>query len=236
MNLILLFKQDFLGASSLARVSGRRFEYIRDVHRAQPGDLLTVGLLNGNMGKGRVCGITDSDVEMEVTLSDPPPPPLPVKIVLALPRPKVIKRVILSLTSLGVKEIHLVHAFRVEKSYWQSPVLSPETLDHHLILGLEQAKDTILPRITITRYFKPFVEDRLPEIIKGTRPILAHPQAEAPCPRHVDTPVTLIVGPEGGFIPYEIDKLQAAGAVPVRLGPRILRVETALPTILARLF
>ena len=236
MNLILLFKEDFLQSPSLARVDGRRFEYIRDVHRARPGDHLTVGLLNGNMGKGRVCGITDSAVELEVTLSDPPPPPLPVKIVLALPRPKVVKRVILSLTSLGVKEIHLIHAFRVEKSYWQSPVLAPKTLDYHLILGLEQAKDTLYPSITIGRYFKPFVEDRLPEIIKGTRPILAHPQAEIPCPRHVDTPVTLIVGPEGGFIPYEIEKLQTLNMEPVHLGPRILRVETALPAILARLF
>jgi len=48
--------------------------------------------------------------------------------------------------------------------------------------------------------------------------------------------VTLAVGPEGGFIDYEIDKLCEAGFQPVTLGSRILRVETAIPAILGRLF
>ncbi|MDR2637506.1 MAG: 16S rRNA (uracil(1498)-N(3))-methyltransferase [Zoogloeaceae bacterium] len=40
-------------------------------------------------------------------------------------------------------------------------------------------------------------------------------------------PVTLLVGAEGGLDPAEIDSAQKAGFQPIRLGPRILRTETA---------
>jgi RsmE family RNA methyltransferase len=236
MNLILLFPEDFVSGSSRVRIDGRRFQHAKEVLQAGRGDFLDVGLINGPMGKGVVIHITESALEMDVALDAPPPDSLPVTVILALPRPKVIKRVILSLTSLGVKRIWLIHAYRVEKSYWQSPVLSAEALRLHGILGLEQARDTIAPEISFARFFKPFAEDILPGLIQGTLPLVAHPKAEDACPAHVHGPVTLAVGPEGGFIPYEIETLLAQGMKPVSLGPRILRVETALPALLSRLF
>ena len=83
---------------------------------------------------------------------------------------------------------------------------------------------------------KPFVEDELPALSVGSTRLVAHPLTERACPREVFSPVTLAVGPEGGFIPYEIEKLQEAGFLPCALGERILRVETAVTTLLARLF
>jgi RsmE family RNA methyltransferase len=65
--------------------------------------------------------------------------------------------------------------------------------------------------------------------------LIAHPEPGAsPCPRAVAGPVTLVVGPEGGFVPVEVDRLRELGTL-VDLGPRILRVETAVVTLLARL-
>ena len=105
-----------------------------------------------------------------------------------------------------------------------------------LILGLEQAKDTLVPEVELRTRFRPFVEDELPSLVKGTLGLVAHPAASAECPRAVAGDVTLVMGPEGGFVPFEVEKLEAAGCSVVHLGERILRVETALPALLARLF
>lgn len=235
MNLILLFQDDFTDSSGV-KLQGRRLEHVLNIHRASVGDRLCVGVLNGKIGTGTVTRIDDEALEMAVVLERDPPPPLDVTLILALPRPIVLKRVVLSASSMGVKRIFLVHSKRVEKSYWNSPALAEDAIREQLILGLEQAKDTVMPEVQLRKRFKPFVEDELPEIIKETLPIVGHPEATGPCPRAVEGPVTLAIGPEGGFIDYEIEMLKACGFKAVNLGERILRVETAVPVLLSRLF
>lgn len=114
--------------------------------------------------------------------------------------------------------------------------MEPEAIREQLILGLEQARDTVLPEIVIEKRFKPFVEDRLPAMTEGTLGLIGHPGDYPACPRGLAEPVTLAIGPEGGWIPYEVDLLAKAGMQPVQLGARILRVETAVTALLARLF
>jgi 16S rRNA (uracil1498-N3)-methyltransferase len=237
MNCILLFDADFVDDTrTVVRLTGRRKKHVLSVCKASIGDTLRVGQLNGKTGKGKVLTTSDSVLEMSVLLNAPPPEPLPCTLILAMPRPKVFKRCIEAVTAMGVKRIFIIESWRVEKSYWGSPVLSENTLREHMLLGLEQACDTVLPVVEIRKRFKPFVEDELPEIIKGTRPLAAHPHADRSCPRHVKGPVTVAIGPEGGFIPFEIGLLQKQGFEAVSLGKRILRVEHALPAIIGRLF
>ena len=236
MNLILLLKDDFIDTANRVRLQGRRLKHVLDVLRAAEGDELCVGMLNGKIGTGRVLALNDAGLEMEVRFDREPPLPLPVTLILALPRPKVLRRVLRSAATLGVKRIMLLNCFRVEKSFWQSPFLEQETINEQLALGLEQARDTVLPGVVLCRQFKPFVEDELPGLIRNTIPLVAHPTAEAPCPRALSGAATLIIGPEGGFIPYEIEKLRACGCTLVSLGERILNVETAVPALLSRLF
>jgi 16S rRNA (uracil1498-N3)-methyltransferase len=70
----------------------------------------------------------------------------------------------------------------------------------------------------------------LAELIAGARDGVRW-LAEAggsPPPAELDAgPVTVVVGPEGGFTPGEADRLRAAGYHPVSLGPFTLRFETA---------
>jgi RsmE family RNA methyltransferase len=234
MNLVLLFEDDFV-AEGRARLRGRRLQHVAAVHRAAAGDELVVGVAGGRIGRGRVLSIDDDALELEVVLDRDPPPPVDVTLILALPRPKVLNRVIASAASMGVKRIELINAWRVEKSYWSSPRLTPENLRLQSILGLEQARDTVLPSITIHRFFRRFAEEELPPLARATRALAAHPSAPTPCPRGVAGPVTLAIGPEGGFIEEEVASLERAGLEAVSMGERILRVETAVAWALATL-
>lgn len=236
MNLLLLEENDFV-AQDRALLSGRRLQHLQQVHRASVGDSLRVGRLGGAMGQGRLLHLAADTAELHIEpLLQRAPDKLPVTLLLALPRPKMLRRILQAVASQGVARLVLLNSYRVEKSFWQTPFLSPEAIREQLVLGLEQSRDTVLPEVVIEQRFKPFVEDCLPQLAAGSLGLVAHPGDYPACPRGVEHAVTLAIGPEGGWIPYEVEKLQDAGLQPVQLGPRILRVETAVTALLARLF
>lgn len=234
MNIILLTEEDFV-APGRAVLADRRLQHIMTVLAGAPEQVLNIGLLSGQLGRGRILGIDCNSAVLDVSFDRVPPTPSHISLLLALPRPKSLRRILQAVTSLGIKKIVLLNSYRVEKSYWQSPLLDAAALREQLLLGLEQACDTILPQIQLRRRFKPFVEDELPDLVRGTHCLTAHPGASVPCPANIDQPTWLAIGPEGGFIPYEIDKLRAAGFREVHCGTRILRVETAVPALIGRL-
>jgi RsmE family RNA methyltransferase len=232
---MLLEAADFVAANRVV-VRDRRFTHIQEVHRAEAGESLRVGLLGGGMGIGRLVRLDPAEAELTVELNQAPPAKLPITLLLALPRPKMLRRVLQTVACMGVPRLVLLNSYRVEKSFWQTPFLEPKAVREQLLLGLEQARDTLLPEVIFEKRFKPFVEDRLPQLVTGTRGLVGHPGDYPACPRALNEPVTLAIGPEGGWIPYEIEKLADAGMQPVQLGDRILRVETAVSALLARLF
>ena len=235
MNLLLLEDADFIAADRVV-LRDRRFKHMQDVHRSVVGDTLRVGRMGGLMGSAAVLRLEPQEAELSVSFDDPPPAKLPLTLLLALPRPKMLRRVFQTVATMGVPKIVLLNSYRVEKSFWQTPFLEPEAIREQLILGLEQGRDSVLPEIVIEKRFKPFVEDRLPALVEGTLGLVGHPGDFPACPRAVEQPVTLAIGPEGGWIPYEVELLRKAGLQPVQLGKRILRVETAVTALLSRLF
>lgn len=236
MNCILLLEKDFIDEKkTVAVLTGRRKEHITTVFRAKIGDEFKAGVVNGLLGTARISEMTSNSITMNVNLNQTPPIPLPLILIMALCRPKSLKKSIEAATSMGIKKIYIIESWRVEKSFWKSPLLNQESLLEHEYLGLEQAKDTILPVIEFRRRFKPFVEDEIPQIIKSSRAFVAHPYNAVPCPYNISSPITLAIGPEGGFIPYEVEMFQKNGFEPVTIGERILRVEFAIPTLVGRL-
>lgn len=234
MNLLLLEESDFVSPHRV-RLNGRRLQHMQEVHRAAPGDSLRVGLIGGLMGEGQLLSLGADHAELEVKLTLAAPPKLQLTLLLAMPRPKMFRRILQHCASLGVAEIILLNSYRVEKSFWQTPFLQPEVVRENLLLGLEQARDTVLPSVRVEKRFKPFVEDHLPALVGNSLGLVAHPGNYPPCPRAVSGPITLAIGPEGGWLPYEVDKLVDAGLQPVQLGERILRVETAVTALIGRL-
>lgn len=234
MNLVLLLPEDLV-APDRARLTGRRLAHVREVHRAAVGQDLAVGLLGGRMGRGRVLRLDGEALELTLALDQDPPPKLPLTLVVAVPRPKVLNRVVAAAASLGVARLVLVNAWKVEKAYWASPRMASESLRQQLILGLEQAKDTVLPELRLARLFRPFVEDELPALVGGGTGLVAHPGTGGPFPAVLTAPLTLAIGPEGGWVDAEFQSLLRAGLQPLDLGPRILRTETALAALVGRL-
>lgn len=235
MNLLLLSQTDFI-TSDTVKLADRRRDHLLNVHKVEVGDRVRVGLINGQQGEALVTEISPCNILMEVTTNKEPPSSLPLTLIVALPRPKMLKRIFQTVATMGVKELILINSYRVEKSYWQTPWLSEENIREQLILGLEQGVDTILPKVRLVKRFKPFVEDELPQLCEGKRALVAHPKLAIPCPDASNEETLLVIGPEGGFIEYEIEKLNQAGCQTIHLGSRILRVETAVPVLLAKLF
>lgn len=233
MNIVLLHQNDWI-ADGIAMVRDHRAAHIREVLRAQVGDTLRVGLLGGLCGQGVIEAVDASGVRLGVQLSEPPPPRHRFDIVLALPRPKMLRRILRQCAEFGVANLHLIQSARVEKSYWQSPLLQPARVEDALLAGLERSRDTIAPRVHLHRRFRPFIEDQLPGLCAGRPCWLADMGAPMSLAEAPPGPALVMVGPEGGFVPFEVQLAESVQAQRVGLGERILSVDTALITVLAQ--
>ncbi len=235
MNLLLV-SQEEIDTQGCVLLTARRHQHIKNIHRLKLGDTLQAGVVNGLCGEAEIIEVQAETTRIKLNLYKPPPAALPVTLLLALPRPRMLARSLEHLAALGVKKIILLNTARVEKSFWQSPELKPEKIHQHLILGLEQAKDTLLPEVILKHLFRPFVEDELPTLANNSLKLVAHPGNYPACPRAIKEQLTLAIGPEGGFVDFEIQLLEAQGFQAVQIGERILRVETAVTALLSRLF
>jgi RsmE family RNA methyltransferase len=239
VNLVLLDERD-LSSDGHTVLRGARARHIHDVHRAAVGDTLRVGLVGGLVGVGDVTAIAPDEVVLSVRLSECPPAPLRIDLLLAMPRPKMLRRILAAVASMGVKRLVLINSARVEKSYFDSPLLAPAAIEEPLRLGLSQARDTILPQVIVERRFRPFVEDHARALWPApSRCFVAHPEADRdvraalPVPTH--DPMVLAIGPEGGWVPFEVELLEVHGFQRLTAGPRALRVDTAVPFLLGQL-
>ncbi|MFZ9975094.1 MAG: RsmE family RNA methyltransferase, partial [Vulcanococcus sp.] len=134
----------------------------------------------------------------------------------------------------GVAHLHLINTARVEKSYWQSPLLRADKVEEALIAGMERSSDTVAPVIHLHKRFRPFVEDQLVEICAGRPCWIAHMGGERSLADVPPVPAVVMIGPEGGFVPFEVELAEQVIAQRVHLGERVLSVDTALPTALAQ--
>ena len=238
MNIILFEPAELV--NNQLELSGRRARHIRKILRAAPGDRLKVGELDGPAGTGLIKKISPKKITLAVSLEKNPPALPMVDLILALPRPIMLKRILAQSAALGVDNIHLINSRRVEKSFFSASLLAEENIKKHLCHGLEQAGATRLPRVSIHPRFRPFVEDTVPQLsLSCPVRLLAHPGINARLPQIVSSPlrekVLLAIGPEGGWLDYEIARFREQGFKPFSLGPRILKVETAVAALLAQL-
>ena len=239
MNLVLLAREEAGGAGAVT-LSGGRAAHILNVLKASPGKQIRIGILDGPLGIGTVQAVSDEVVELRCVFESAPPPRPRVDVLLALPRPKVMRRLWAQLAALGVGQIILTNAERVERNYFDTNILAPEVYRPLLIEGLQQARDTWLPHVSVHRQFKILVEDHLDKLFADGLRVVADPAAARPvgavcagAALNRDTRMLLAIGPEGGWNRFELDLLAAHGFEAAGLGPRTLRTDTACIALLS---
>ena len=206
---------------------------MHQVLKTQVGQTLRVGIKGGQIGFGQVTKSTKAECEMLITLTSPPPKRPNIDVIVAIPRPKALKRVIPSLASLGVDNIFFVGAKKVEKSYFDSKVLTPEFLEGLIDLGLEQAQDTVAPKIEIHERLTAFLRERLP-LTPIAKRVLCHP-SEQPVSISPSERILLAIGPDGGWTDDEVKLFSNNGFIHFGLGKRTLRGEVAIPALIGAL-
>ncbi len=234
MNLLLLEHTDFIDANTVT-ISDERLRHMHEVLSAKVGDTLSAGLINEKMGVANITELSDTSATLVTNLNQKPPAPLPLTVILALPRPKMMRRIFRNIAELGIKELYLINSYKVEKSYWQSPILEEDVIRQYLKEGLSQAKDTLLPTVHLKKRFKPFVEDELAAIINNKEAFVAHPYQADAMPQPDTKERVIAIGPEGGFIDYEIEHFLNQGMQAIHMGERIYRVENALTLLSTQL-
>jgi RsmE family RNA methyltransferase len=235
MNLILIDSGETNDSGDVS-LSGARAAHLVNVLKVAPGDRVRLGVVDGPCGIGAVQSIGDGTVQLRCAFEAIVPSRPRVDLLLALPRPKVMRRLWAQVAALGVGQIILTNAERVERNYFDTHILTAECYRPLLIEGLQQARDTRLPRVSVHRQFKVLVEDELDGLFASGLCLVAHPGATKPVSaalRDLEERTLLAVGPEGGWNDFETDLLERHGFQRIGMGPRTLRTDTACIALLA---
>jgi RsmE family RNA methyltransferase len=130
----------------------------------------------------------------------------------------------------------------VERFYFDATILSPEEHRPLLLEGLAQAKDTLVPTLSVHRSFAWLVRTELGAPNADVLRVYADPgetrtlrEAVSAWSAQRTGRVILAIGPEGGFTDRERRELEAASFVRVGLGPRVLRSDVATIALLTLL-
>ena len=235
MNIILLEPRE-LSPSGEVTLSDHRARHLTKVLRVKLGDNIRVGLLDGPCGAGRVVSIDARNVTLECRCEDAPPPAGTDTLLLAFARPKVLLRCLEHATALGFGRIVLFRSRRVEKSHLSSHALEPAVIEERLRRGLEQSRRTIRPTLQLVPRFRQLIEE-LDRLIPTSNRFVADADAEheAAFASFVEGGSSLVIGPEGGLIPHELEQFAGHGFRLVRAGRQPLRVETALAYLAGQL-
>lgn len=237
MNRILFDSSEI--SDGLAVFGAERARHVVETLHGEVGQIIKTGVVDGLIGTSVIEKIEKDAPGYMITARvnhDSKALEPWVDLILAPPRPRVMKRLLPQLAAMGVGKIFLVGAKKVEKDFWGATLLKEENYRPLLIDGLMQAGTTILPQLEIRRNFKRFVTDELESVFSNvTRRVVAHPyKANGKIAPSKDK-LLLAVGPEGGWTEEEVELLQSHAFSRYSLGGRILRSDTALIALLARL-
>ena len=232
----ILFEKDEI-RDGFAEFGGERARHVVEILGGTPGQSLKTGEIDGLAGTSKIVSVSrgESGPTVRVKICHDTEPPAPwADMILAPPRPRVLKRLLPQLASMGAGRIILVAAEKTEKAFWGATLLKERNWRGLFAEGLVQAGTTAMPKLKIRRNLKKFLSEELDAEFPGTKRVVAHPYSGRGTIKNGGR-LLLAIGPEGGWTDEEVDAFAAKGFAPYSLGPRILKTETAAIALLARL-
>jgi 16S rRNA (uracil1498-N3)-methyltransferase len=222
---------------SSLQLTGAEAHHAAVVRRVRAGEVVTVGDGRGVWLDGVCEDVTPKEVRVRVTARRVEPQPSPrLVLVQALAKGDRDELAVQAATELGVDQIVPWQAGR-SVSRWSGPKVEKGVARWEAITreAAKQAHRAWIPDVSAP-VTTPQVAARAAEA--SVVVFVLEPTADAKLTAQLLKPlgardIVLVVGPEGGIDPDELDTLVAAGAVPVRLGGTVLRTSTAGPAALA---
>ncbi|MFB7250909.1 16S rRNA (uracil(1498)-N(3))-methyltransferase [Microbacterium sp. NPDC056234] len=220
------------GEGSIVSLAGAEAKHAAVVRRVRVGETITIGDGAGVWLEGTAVDVSASRVDVQVTRRIAVEPPAPrLVLVQALAKGDRDELAVQASCELGVDEIVPWQAAR-SISRWEGPKAAKGRERWASIVreAAKQAHRAWIPEVTAV-----LSTAQLAQRAADQRVLVLDPTADARLsaiePDGRD--LVLVVGPEGGIAPDELERLSSAGAERVRLGDTVLRTSTAGPAAVA---
>lgn len=206
--------------------------------KGRPGALITLTDALGRDFRGRVVFVSKEKASVWIFSQFPSPTESPLEIVLlqALPEKERMELIIQKTTELGVSRII---PFKSKRSISLEEREAKQKKAHRwqdiALKATQQSRRALIPRVEAYRSF----EEALASCTEEGLRILLWERQGKPLKEVLGSfsfqRVYGMVGPEGGFTQEEVEAARRMGFLPVKLGQRILRTETAAIILVALL-
>jgi 16S rRNA (uracil1498-N3)-methyltransferase len=203
----------------------RASHHLARVLRVKTGDRLSIFNGDGNNYQGAVVSVTKHKISVLIDSIEPADTESSLNTCLALAVSKGdrFEWAIKKATELGVTSIVPILSQRVDvrlsPERWQK---KQEHWQQIVISACEQSGRAVVPEVTAPTTLSQWLSD-----VKADCKLVLDPEATPNALYDQPASIALLIGPEGGLAPSELTLASENGFSTMRLGPRVLRTETA---------
>jgi 16S rRNA (uracil1498-N3)-methyltransferase len=199
------------------------------------GSLVTLTDPEGNDFRGRVLRLSETEASLLIFDAFPSATESSLEIMLlqALPEKERMEMIIQKATELGVSAILPFQSERsISLKEREAKQKKAHRWQHIAVKAVQQSRRAKVPYVGECRPLREVLDDCSEEGLKillwekegeNLKSLVRHPPAQT---------IYIMVGPEGGFAAGEVMLAKEKGFIPVKVGQRILRTETAAITLI----
>ncbi len=207
--------------------------HIKNVLRSKINDIIQIFNSNRQEITGTILSLSENEIMIKkISFKSDPPHTTKIILACAIPKKSKFEMIIEKSTELGIDEIIPIETKRTEIKIKSNQLQKKQNRFQTVAINAaKQSKrlsiPTILPIMKFTKALEYLTESStviMPSLTGKTKPLLktlTHLQKKK------TTSISFLIGPEGDFTEEEYHQAHEKGAIPVSLGPTVLRVETA---------